>query len=304
MRRAGASGADRVEQLEVAGRAINRESAHRACVRVVEIRNFIGCIQVRTGGIESKPGGIRTIRVESAHGESASARIHFEKINSLSIPAASFRALRRTVSADIGQNTPLRGSSLICRSSKGRRSSHGQSRGALQECPARDCAHGDARGTHCLISTFMPGARRNWPSVTTFSPASMPFRMTVSPPTVLPETTDRDSARRSDLTTKTYCPDCPVCTACDGTTTALACVPSRKVTLTNWPGHRRRSAFANVPFRRIIPVVLSTVLSTNVSLPDTGLASSLGTTAVTGTGPEDIWRLISGRSCSGTPKLT
>ena len=79
--------------------------------------------------------------------------------------------------------------------------------------------------------------------------------------------TGRCSAVESDFTTNTKSPACPVCTACDGTTVAFSSCASRSRIVENWPGHSRWSEFSNVAFSLIVPVVLSTVLSTNVRYP-------------------------------------
>ena len=65
----------------------------------------------------------------------------------------------------------------------------------------------------------------------------------------------------------TYWPCWPVCTAGVGTTMACGSVISVTETLTNCPGQRCRVSFGNVPLIRIVPVVGSTALSTNVILP-------------------------------------
>ena len=48
---------------------------------------------------------------------------------------------------------------------------------------------------------------------------------------------------------------------------------SVRATFTNWPGQSRRSAFANVAFRRMVPVFWSTALSMNVTVPRSGRGS-------------------------------
>ena len=60
---------------------------------------------------------------------------------------------------------------------------------------------------------------------------------------------------------------CESWTAFAGTTMALFFVVSWRLTCTNWPGQSAACWFANVPFNRIVPVVASTSLSMNVTLP-------------------------------------
>ncbi len=57
------------------------------------------------------------------------------------------------------------------------------------------------RAEAALISTFEPGARRSWPSVTTRSPAERPFATTENVPCVRWIVTGRVSTVRSDFTT-------------------------------------------------------------------------------------------------------
>ena len=91
--------------------------------------------------------------------------------------------------------------------------------------------------------------------------------MTLSLPCVRATTTRRASTVESGLTTKTNAPCWPVCSAWAGTTMASGSTASVRATFTNWPGHSRRSAFANVAFRRMVPVFWSTALSMNVTVP-------------------------------------
>src|SRR5262249_44646555 len=72
--------------------------------------------------------------------------------------------------------------------------------------------------------TFVPGTRRSWPSVTTFSPGCSPFWMMVSCSVPRLTVTSRDSTVISDLTTNTYWPCCPLWMAAEGTMMALGCV--------------------------------------------------------------------------------
>jgi hypothetical protein len=57
---------------------------------------------------------------------------------------------------------------------------------------------------------------------------------------------------------------------------ASASVARVSVTFANWPGQSRPSLFAKVPLSRIVPVVASTTLSTNVTAPVTGRVSPAG----------------------------
>ena len=109
--------------------------------------------------------------------------------------------------------------------------------------------------------------------MTTCSPARTPEVITESLPTTRDTVTLRKSAVRSGLTTKTYCPFCPVCTAALGISTAFLSVLSVRLTSANCPGHSRRSRLANVAFSLIMPVAGSTVLSMKVSMPSAGLGS-------------------------------
>src|SRR2546427_11240728 len=127
--------------------------------------------------------------------------------------------------------------------------------------------------------------------------------MTISLLRDVPITTGRDSTVKSGLTTKTYWPVCPVWTAREGTTTVLGCVLNVRTTLTNCPGQRCFSRLAKVPFNRMVPVVLSTVLSIKVRTPWTAFVSSLGGVAATASLPAAICFLISDKYCSGTEKV-
>src|SRR5438309_1524771 len=49
-------------------------------------------------------------------------------------------------------------------------------------------------------------------------------------------------------------------TACDGTSSALSSMYSCSRTFRNSPGHRTLSRFWNSPFKRTVPVVVSTLL--------------------------------------------
>ena len=80
---------------------------------------------------------------------------------------------------------------------------------------------------------------------------------------------------------------------------------SRKVTRTNWPGHSLWSVFGKVPFSLMVPVVMSTALSTKVSDADLfrDPASSCGRTR-TGSLPTAMYVLIAASCASGTAKVT
>ena len=67
--------------------------------------------------------------------------------------------------------------------------------------------------------------------------------------------------------TKTKLPCCPETTAEAGTTSAFWSTYSRSRTLTNSPGQSAPSVFGKLPLSRIVPVVVSTALSTNASVP-------------------------------------
>src|SRR6185503_9659897 len=105
---------------------------------------------------------------------------------------------------------------------------------------------------HFLMLTRAPGTSRICPSVTTVSPAVAPLASTVSLPFSRDTVTGRTSTVLSGLTTNTYGPCCPVWTAAAGTTTAFKSDDSVTRTLTYWPGHRRRSAFGNVPLTLMV----------------------------------------------------
>src|SRR6185503_10955676 len=115
-----------------------------------------------------------------------------------------------------------------------------------------------------------PGARRSWPAVTTVSPGCRPDAMTVSSPTARSILMLRSSTVWSGLTTKTYWPFGPFWIAVDGVTTALSCSYSVSTTFTNWPGHSAVSLFANSALRRIVPVVVSALLSMKLRRPVMG----------------------------------
>ena len=59
-----------------------------------------------------------------------------------------------------------------------------------------------------------------------------------------------------------------------GITTASRMVWTVTLVDTYWPGHRVESGLANWAFTRMVPVLGSTALSTNLSSPETGLLSS------------------------------
>src|SRR5262249_33812905 len=85
-----------------------------------------------------------------------------------------------------------------------------------------------------LTSTFAPGTRRAWPSVTTFSPGWRPDATIVSLPWVRATTTRRFSTVASGFTTNTYDVFCwPAWTDWDGTRMASASVGRVSTTLTN-----------------------------------------------------------------------
>ena len=77
----------------------------------------------------------------------------------------------------------------------------------------------------------------------------------------------REVTLRSSPTMSTKRFSGPVCTACAGTTVALTRVRGAISTFTYMPGHRRACGLANSAFTRMVPVVVSTALSTNVSWP-------------------------------------
>ena len=62
-------------------------------------------------------------------------------------------------------------------------------------------------------------------------------------------------------------PCCPRCTAAAGTDRAFGSVRGTSTTSRYCPGQKRAGALAKRPFMRIVPVVLSTVLSTKISSP-------------------------------------
>src|SRR6185437_442774 len=101
-------------------------------------------------------------------------------------------------------------------------------------------------GAFRSVVTCEPGSSRRCPSVTTTSPGCRPFWTTVSWSTRWAVTTVRCSTVESGLTTKTYWPSCPVCTACEGTTIACGTTASRSETRANCPGHNEWLALANV----------------------------------------------------------
>ena len=102
-----------------------------------------------------------------------------------------------------------------------------------------------------------------------------------------------------------YVPSWPVCSADDGTTSALGCKVSRIETFTNSPGQSLRSVLRKVPFSLIVPVVASTLLSINVSSPcSTSPPSSCDFTSTGSLLPVPMKRRISGKRGSGTAKVT
>ena len=67
-------------------------------------------------------------------------------------------------------------------------------------------------------------------------------------------TTIRFSTEWSALTTNAYWPCWPTWIAAVGTTIEVGSSVSATVTLTNCPGHSRRSVLGNVPLIRMVPV--------------------------------------------------
>src|SRR5204862_4134695 len=118
-----------------------------------------------------------------------------------------------------------------------------------------------------------------------------------------PTITSLSSAVLSGLTTNTEEPCWPLCTAEDGTTIAFGSVASVVTTLTNCPGHRRRRSFLKDAFTRMVPVVGSTALSTNVIWPSDGGPSPDGGLASTWTAPFSRYAFSIGSCASGMAKL-
>src|ERR1022692_3081497 len=90
-----------------------------------------------------------------------------------------------------------------------------------------------------------------------------------------------------------------------GTTTALVWVVSRRVTRTNWPGHNLWLVLGNVPFSLMVPVVISTVLSTKVRVPrsSSAVSASCGRERTLRL-PRAMYFLMAGNWASGTEKVT
>src|SRR5579875_271225 len=74
----------------------------------------------------------------------------------------------------------------------------------------------------------------------------------------------------------------------EGATIALDCIARLRTTFTYWPGQRRLCGLGNVPFRRMVPVLASTVLLMKVSVPHSGWFGSLGMIASTRMGLRQI----------------
>ena len=98
----------------------------------------------------------------------------------------------------------------------------------------------------CPTSTRAPAVRRSWPSVTTVSPASRPFSITVS------SSRDRPTVDGPLLDRLVALDDEDVRALLAGlhglareSRRAFGCSVSVRTTFTNWPGQRRRSSFAN-----------------------------------------------------------
>ncbi len=108
---------------------------------------------------------------------------------------------------------------------------------------------------------------------------------TTSRPSTAPGTTVRASTVLSAFTTKTYWPFCPLCTACDGTTTAPTCRVRVSAALTNCPGQSAFSVFSKVALSWMVPVLGSTVLFTKVSRPRTTPPGAPGACTSTGKSP-------------------
>src|SRR5205814_3365714 len=161
---------------------------------------------------------------------------------------------------------------------------HGHHRTAHEEAGDvhQDCA-ADSAGLPTF--TFVPGASRSWPTVTTISPAFRPLATTVSSPSARAIVMLRSSTVESGLTTNTYCPVGPLCTAADGVTIASFCSCKVSTTLTNWPGHRALSVLGNSALSLIVPVVASAALSMNDRRPATGGCAELAKLAATLSSP-------------------
>src|SRR6266478_1230118 len=156
----------------------------------------------------------------------------------------------------------------------------GASAGARAGAPAGGPAGAPADAGEragALTSTLVPCWSRGCPSTTTFSPGLRPEAMTLSLPWDRFTTTRRVSAVESGLTTKTYCPCGPVCTAWDGTTMASGSTVSVSVTLENCPGQSRFSGLEKVALSRTVPVAGSMALSTKVTTPRSAFCSPVGT---------------------------
>ena len=85
---------------------------------------------------------------------------------------------------------------------------------------------------------------------------------------------------------------------------ALGWVESRTTTLTNSPGHRRLDSLVKVALHKMVPVVLSTVLSIKLRTPTSGVFSCPAMMASTLMVPAAINFRTAARSCSGMAKVT
>src|SRR6185295_15918712 len=128
-------------------------------------------------------------------------------------------------------------------------------------------ALGRALSPGALIWTLAPWRSRSWPSVTTRSPGWIPPLTMARSPAVRSTCTALVAAELSGWMTNTKLPCWPETTADAGTTSASRCTYSRSRTFTNSPGQSAPSALGKLPLSRIVPVAVSTALSTNVSLP-------------------------------------
>src|ERR1700691_1698400 len=89
---------DGIEQRQMSARAIDRIGAGRTVGRLV------GAVEMCPSRIECQPRRVRRIWNDLALGERAGFRIHLKQVDPLSISVAPFRALRRTVTAHVGEN--------------------------------------------------------------------------------------------------------------------------------------------------------------------------------------------------------
>jgi hypothetical protein len=129
---AGAGGlrTDRIEQRQMAVRAVDGVGAHRtgAPARV----DLIGGVKVGSRGIKRQAARAGIVLSDFALGEHSGGGVHLEKINAPPASGTALRALGRAVGAHVGQN---RFGRLCLRS--GKKGARRQRRRTLQEATTR-----------------------------------------------------------------------------------------------------------------------------------------------------------------------